>query len=807
MIQISFKYVEEFLTRFILKFGYKEINIIKLVEIILKSLPNEIDENTFYNYVADQCVIHTSLDPEYNKLGSNILVEHLHNNTYSSFKTVSNLLYNNIDQNNNRVPLLSESYYRLTHIYGDILEKEINESYDYNFDYFGIKTLERSYLMKIYSYNNNNIKSKIAERPCHMFMRVALAIHQHDIEACIETFHLFINKYFTHATPTLFNAGTPYPQLSSCYLISIDDTIDSIGDTMSDIMKISKWAGGIGIHTSSIRSDGSIIRKTNGQSNGTIPFYKGLNWISTYINQGGKRKGVIAVYKELYHADIIDFLELRKNTGMEEKRCRDLFLALWISDLFMERCEKDEEWSLMCPDQCKGLNLVYGDEFKILYESYEKKNMFRKKIKARELFKHILISQCETGFPYMCYKDHANIKSNQKNLGTIRSSNLCSEIMEYSDTNETAVCNLVSICLPKFIFNNFSGKHYFDFEKFMMVCRVAVRNLNKVIDINFYPTEKTKRSNLKHRPIGIGVQGLADVYNMMHFPFDSHEAMELNKKIFEHMYYACIDESNILAMKYGPYESFDGSPFSQGILQWGLWGLERDKLSKELDWDKLIENVKIYGTRNSLTTALMPTASTSQIMGNSECFEPYHKNLFVRTTLAGEFVVINENLIKDLKNLGLWNDDMRKLIIIYDGSIQNIITIPDDIKNIYKTAFEISLKNIIQQSIDRGPFIDQSQSLNLFMSKPDMTLLTSAHFFGWKGGLKTGMYYLHSSPAVNPINFGIDIEDIKRLKNISSLEDIMGYSNVMKRKIDEVDVPMCKYIPGKKIDSCDMCSS
>jgi ribonucleoside-diphosphate reductase alpha subunit len=811
MLQINFQFVKNFLEEFILKYSYTEININIITQSILKGLPSEVDEKTFYSYAADQCVIHTSLDPEYNKLGGNIIVKYLHSYTDSSFRKVSNLLYNNIDQNLNQSPLLSDSYYELVQLYGNLLQKEILEEDDYGFDYFGIKTLERSYLMKIFSYDSKQYK--IVERPSHMFMRVALFIHQHDTMACIETYHLFIKKYFTHATPTLFNAGTPYPQLSSCYLISIDDSIDSIGETMSDIMKISKWAGGIGIHTSSIRSDGSLIRKTNGQSNGTIPFYKGLNWVSTYVNQGGKRKGVIAVYKELFHADIVDFLELRKNTGSEEKRCRDLFLALWISDLFMERCEKDEEWSLMCPDQCSGLNFVYGLEFKTLYESYEKRGMFRKKISARELFKLILISQCETGFPYMCYKDHANSKSNQKNLGTIRSSNLCSEIMEYSDSKETAVCNLVSICLPRFVVIK-DNVPVFDYDNFMKVCRVAVRNLNLVIDLNFYPTEKTSRSNFAHRPIGIGVQGLADLYNLMRFPYESADATLLNKKVFESMYYACISESMILAQRYGPYESFKGSPFSTGVLQWGLWGKNRSELSLELDWDTLIEDVKKHGTRNSLLTALMPTASTSQIMGNSECFEPHHKMLFVRTTLAGEFVVINENLIRDLKKLGIWSDDLRKLIIISDGSVQNIDQIPFDIKELYKTAFEISLKNIIQQSIDRGPFIDQSQSLNLFMAKPDFTLLSSAHFYGWKGGLKTGMYYLHSAPAVNPINFGIDIEDIKRLKNITSLEDIMGYST-NKRKITDDNLvesvepvaKMCKYTPGRKAEGCDMCSS
>jgi ribonucleoside-diphosphate reductase alpha chain len=709
----------------------------------------------------------------------------------------------------------------------------IDYNRDYNYDYFGIRTLERSYLMKVRKYNRTwrKVTSEdiIIERPSHMFMRVALFIHQNDLNAVKETYDLLMNRYFTHATPTLFNAGTRKPQLSSCYLIAVEDNMDSISETLGDIMKISKWAGGIGVHTSSIRSEGSVIRGTNGISDGVIPLCKGLNWISTYVNQGGKRKGSIAVYKEMWHPDILDFIQLRKNTGIEERRCRDLFLALWISDLFMERVEKDLMWSFMCPDECPGLNLVYGEEFNKLYERYENKKLYVSRISAREIFKELLISQCETGFPYMCYKDNANRKSNQSNLGTIRSSNLCSEIMEYSDEKETAVCNLVSICLPAYIKYDSNNKPYYDYNKLMEVCRISVRNLNKVIDLNYYPTEKTKVSNMRHRPIGIGVQGLSDVYNIMKYPWDSEESYNLNKQIFEHMYYACISESCELAKIYGKYESFDNSPFSRGQLQWHMWGVNRNDLSKDLDWDNLIEDVKTYGTRNSLLTALMPTASTAQIMGNYEGFEPYRKMLFVRTTLAGEFIVFNEYLIKDLKELGLWNDDMRKLIIINDGSIQDISEIPENIKNIYKTAFEIPLKTIIKQSIERAPFIDQSQSLNLFLNKPDFKLLASAHFYGWKGGLKTGMYYLHSNPAVNPINFGIDIDDIKRLKKISSLNDIIGYGldkTKESREDKRVDtspgispeaspnnstssspVMMCKWIPGRKVEGCEMCSS
>ena len=823
LVTVTEDYVNNFLTEFINKFQYKNINLELLVTNIVKGLPNEVNLNTFYNFAADQCVVNTSIDPEYNHLASNILVDRLHRATPDTLLEVSNILYNNIDTKGDKFPLLSDRYHELVVKYSQELESMIDYNRDYNFDYFGIRTLERSYLMKVRKYNRTwrkvTSEDVIIERPSHMFMRVALFIHQDDLVAVKETYDLLMDKYFTHATPTLFNAGTRKPQLSSCYLIAVEDNMDSISETLGDIMKISKWAGGIGIHTSSIRSEGSVIRGTNGISDGVIPLCKGLNWISTYVNQGGKRKGSIAVYKEMWHPDIIDFIQLRKNTGSEERRCRDLFLALWISDLFMQRVERDEIWSLMCPDECPGLNLVYGDEFKTLYEEYESRGLYVSRIPARDLFKEILISQCETGFPYMCYKDNVNKKSNQKNLGTTRSSNLCADVTQYSDEKETAVCNLVSICLPAYVKYE-DNKPVYDFNKLMQVCRIAVRNLNKVIDLNFYPTEKTKYSNMKHRPVGIGIQGIADIYNIFKYPWDSEDAYKLNKQIFEHMYYACIDESKELAKKYGHYESFPGSPFSKGQLQWHMWNVDIKDLSPSLDWGKLIEEVKQYGTRNSLLTALMPTASTAQIMGNYEGFEPYRKMLFVRTTLAGEFIVFNEYLIRDLKELGLWNSDMRKLIIINDGSIQDIPEIPDNIKAIYKTAFEIPLKSIIKQSIDRAPFVDQSQSLNLFLNKPDFKMLASAHFYGWKSGLKTGMYYLHSNPAVNPINFGIDIDDIKRLKKISSLTDMINYGldktknspeqspqNSPNNSASSSPVMMCKWIPGRKAEGCEMCSS
>jgi ribonucleoside-diphosphate reductase alpha chain len=822
-IQVTPDYVYDFLNKFIKKFGYNSVDINMLVDKVILGSPKEINLNTFYNFVADQCVVHTSFDPQYNYLASNILVERLHKATPSSFKKVTEIMYNNHDAKGTKFPMLSDIYYNLVQKHHEKLEKMINYERDYNFDYFGLRTLERSYLMKVRKFKREwrkvTSEEVIVERPSHLYLRVALFIHQNDLAAVKESYDLMMNKFFTHATPTLFNAGTRNPQLSSCYLLAMEDEMESITTTQKDIMLISKWAGGIGVHISSLRSQGSVIRGTNGLCDGIVPLCRLLNTTSLYVNQGGKRKASVAVYLEPHHPDVLDFIELRKNTGLEDKRCRDLFLALWISDLFMERVEKDQVWSFMCPDESPKLNLVYGEEYKKLYEQYEREGRVVGKIKARELFKQIMISQCETGFPYMCYKDHVNHKSNQKNLGTIRSSNLCTEIMEYSDSNETAVCNLVSICLPSYIKRRDDGTNYFDFEQLMQVSRVSVRNLNKVIDLNFYPTERTKRSNFRHRPMGIGSQGEADVLNIMKLVWGTPEALELIQKIYEHMYFACIDESKELAKVYGAYETFNGSPFSKGELQWHMWGVAQSDLSPTLDWSTLIEEVKTFGTRNSLLTALMPTASTSQIMGNYEAFEPYRKMIFVRTTLAGEFIVINDHLIKDLKELNLWGEDMRKLIIINDGSIQNIPNIPQIIKDIYRTAFEIPLKTIIDHSAKRSPFVDQSQSLNLFLNKPDFKVLASAHLYGWKVGLKTGMYYLHSNPAVNPIQFGIDIEDIKKLTGISTLEEIIGLNNkdevtTNKRKIDDntdkTDEPptkMCKWTPGKKAEGCDMCSS
>jgi len=829
---ITTDYVKTFLEMIINRFSYKFIDLDMLVDKIVKGLPSEVTLNTFYNFAADQTVVFSSVDPEYNYLASNILVERLHKATFESFTKVNDILYNNVDMKGQPFRILSDYYYNLVKKHGKYLEKIMKPENDFQFDYFGIRTLERSYLLRIRKYSRKwrkvTSEDVIVERPAHMFMRVALFIHGDDLVKVEETFKLFIERKFTHATPTLFNAGTKHPQLSSCYLIAMEDNIDSISDTFGDIMKISKWAGGIGVHVSSIRSEGSLIRGTNGISDGIVPVCRGLNWVSCYVNQGGKRKGSIAVYMEPYHSDMLDFIELRKNTGMEERRCRDLFLALWIPDLFMERVMNDGIWSLMCPDECSRLNLLYGKDFEKLYKKYEEEKRFVTQIKARELWKEILIAQSETGFPYILYKDSANRKSNQKNLGTIRSSNLCAEVIEYSDSNETAVCNLVSICLPQFIKSvNEEANLVFDFEELVKVARISVNNLNKVIDLNFYPTDKTKFSNMKHRPQGLGIQGLSDIFCKFKLEWGSPEALALDKKIMEHIYYGALLETIDLAKKDGPYQSFQNSDFSVGKLQFHQWGLTENDLSPGLNWNKLIEDLKLYGARNSLLTALMPTASTSQIMGNYECFEPYRKMMFVRTTLAGEFIIINDHLIKDLKELNLWNEDLRKLIIIENGSIQNIPQIPDNLKKIYRTAFEIPLKTIIEHSVARAPFVDQSQSLNLFLNKPDFTALSSAHFYGWKKGLKTGMYYLHTNPAVNPINFGIDINDVKRLKGIASLKELVDLhmdnqetnKNEIKNEIknetkreggtseEEAPVKMCKFTPGKRAEGCDMCSS
>ena len=799
-----------------------------IVNDILKQLPlnKKMDRFEFYDFIMDHLISSSSVNIIYSKIASMIAVHKLHKLTTSSILDVVQMLYNNRDVNGNMSPLISKEYYDIVMNNRTKIQQKIDLERDYLFDYFGIKTLERSYLLRIHS----NGKTNIVERPQHMIMRVAIGIHGDNLEEVFQTYDLISQKYFTHATPTLFNAGTKHPQMSSCFLTGMGDNIESIFDIISNIANISKWSGGIGIHLSGIRGNGSIIRGTNGESGGIVPLCIVLNWVAKYINQGGKRKGSIACFVEPWHSDIFEFVELRSNKGSDSLRARDLYLGLWIPDLFMERVESNGMWSLMCPDKCPNLNTTYGDEFNKLYKQYESEGKYVKQVKALDLWKHIMTSHIETGFPYVLFKDHANKKSNQKNLGTIRSSNLCAEIIEYSDENETAVCNLCSICLPKFVINNNTPtptitttptKEY-DFKKLQEIVRVCVRNLNKVIDKNFYPTEKTKLSNMKHRPMGIGVQGLADLYNIMGYPFDSKEAHLLNKQIFETIYYTALDESKNYARLEGAYETFDGSPLSQGILQYHMWGLKESELIMGYDWNTLIQEIKEHGVRNSLLIALMPTASTSQIMGNSECIEPYMSNIFVRSTLAGDFIVVNKNLMQDLEKLNLWTDDIRKKILIYNGSIQKINEIPSNIKEIYKTAFEISLKSIVKQSAERGPFICQSQSLNLFIDKPNFDIINTALWSGWKLGLKTGMYYYRSVPAVNPIAFGIDVNDIIRLTNNteeyiqlinSDTDDEIindeiynenNYDNIISNKFLDI---FSKKTSGHQIEECLVCGS
>ena len=730
--------------------------------------------------------------PDYSILASRIIVSNHHKNTSPSFSETIQTLYNNVDNHDNPIPLVSDELYNVVSKNKEKLNTCIDYQRDYLFDYFGFKTLERAYLLRV--------DKKIVERPQHMWMRVAIGIHGNDIKEVLQTYDLLSRKYFTHATPTLFNAGTNRPQLSSCFLCSVnDDSVSGIFDTLKEVALISKYAGGIGLHIHQIRGNGSHIRGTNGTSNGIIPMLRVFNNTARYIDQAGKRLGSIAVYLETWHTDIESFLELKKNHGSEEDRCRDLFLALWISDLFMERVKAEGKWSLMCPDKCKGLSDVYGDEFKELYEKYESEGKYTKQINAQDLWFKILEAQIEQGVPYILYKDAANKKSNQKNLGTIKSSNLCAEVLIYSSPEETGVCNLASICLPSYvnISSGDSSERAFDFDKLHEITKVITKNLNKVIDKNFYPVEKARRSNLKHRPIGIGIQGLADVFIQLRYPFESDEAKQLNKDIFETIYHAAVEASMELAKKrrkvindikninykildediknyvneferdianpkyIGAYSSFEGCPMSQGLFQFDLW--EDDKPSEaRYDWDKLRADVIEYGVRNSLLISPMPTASTSQIMGFNESFEPFTNNIFQRKTLSGEFIVINKYLINDLIDRGLWNKELKDTIILHEGSVQNIPEISDDLKAIYKTAWEIKQRHIIDMSADRGRYICQTQSLNIFMEEPDFQKLSSMHFYGHSKGLKTGSYYLRTRPKAKTQQFTIDPEFAKK---------------------------------------------
>ncbi len=711
---------------------------------VIEGIYDGVSTSDLDNLAAEVAAAKTIDHPDYALLASRIAVSNLHKETKKTFSEVMYDLYHYLDpKTNQKAALLAEDVYETIMANKETLDSSIIYDRDFRYDYFGFKTLTRSYLMKL--------DGKIAERPQQMLMRVSLGIHKNDVQAAIKTYNLMSEGWFTHATPTLFNAGTPKPQMSSCFLLTMkEDSIEGIYDTLKSCAQISQSAGGIGLAIHDIRATGSYIKGTNGTSNGIVPMLRVFNDTARYVDQGGgKRKGSFAMYIEPWHADVFDFLDLKKNHGKEEQRARDLFYALWIPDLFMKRVKENGDWTLMCPHECPGLSETHSAEFEALYTKYEKEGKGRKTIKAQDLWFKILESQIETGTPYMLYKDAANAKSNQQNLGTIKSSNLCTEIIEYTAPDEVAVCNLASIALPKYVTENGT----FDHDKLFEVTYQATLNLNKIIDENYYPVQEAKNSNLRHRPIGLGVQGLADAFIMMGLPFESPEARALNREVFETIYYASMTASKDLAKLNGPYETYEGSPVSKGIFQFDMWGVTP---TSRWEWDVLKEEVKTHGVRNSLLLAPMPTASTAQILGNNECFEPYTSNIYTRRVLSGEFIIVNKHLLKDLVREGLWNKDMRQKIVAANGSIQNINEIPQRLKDLYKTAWEISQKAIIDQAADRGAYICQSQSLNIFMENANFGKLTSMHFYGWEKGLKTGMYYLRTKAATDAIKFTVD---------------------------------------------------
>jgi ribonucleoside-diphosphate reductase alpha subunit len=863
--KMSFDKISNRLKKLMWELDSKNINLLKVSQKVIQGLYNKISTVKLDELSSQICANLITDHLDYGILASRIEISNLHKQTKKKFSLVVEDLYNYINpETGEKGSLISKKVYRIVNSNKKKINSSIIYDRDYGYDYFGIKTLQKSYLLKI--------NKKIVERPQHMLMRVSIGIHGKDLDKAIETYNYMSQKYFTHATPTLFNAGTPKPQLSSCFLLQMqEDSIDGIYETLKQTAKISKNAGGIGLAIHNIRCNGSYIKGTNGHSNGIVPMLRVFNNTARYVDQGGgKRKGSFAMYLEPWHGDIFNFLNLRKNHGNEEDRCRDLFLGLWVPDLFMKRVYNDEHWSLMCPNQSRGLHLVYGEEFEKLYISYEEQGKFLKKIKARKLWNAILDSQMETGTPYMVYKDACNKKSNQKNLGTIQSSNLCTEIIEYTSKDEAAVCNLASIGLPKFIkksdnfqklknitvygktnciyckltkiflerndveytyislddktklenffknnnivgedktlpkiFNdsdNMGGytdlisylKPKFDFELLGDITRLITRNLDQIIDINFYPIPQTKNSNMKHRPIGIGIQGLADVFYLLKLPFDSDESKLLNKQIFATIYFNALTASNNLAIEKGKYSSFEGSPASKGLLQFDLWNQEPLNM---FDWDELKQKIIENGLRNSLLMAPMPTASTSQILGNNECFEPYTTNVYIRRTLAGEFVCINKYLLQDCMDLGIWNKNLKNQIIQNNGSLKGINSIPNYIQNLYKTVWEIKQKDIIDMSADRGIYIDQSQSLNIHMTAASHTKLTSMHFYGWKKGLKTGMYYLRTQSPVDSIKFTINKEELEKIKNEEEKQ----------KKILEQAKIFCE-IKNKDEEQCDVCS-
>ncbi|MPR35078.1 ribonucleoside-diphosphate reductase subunit alpha [Salmonirosea aquatica] len=726
-------------------------NYIQPIEVAKKVVSGIYDGVTtaeLDNLAAETAASMTTKHPDYAILAARVAISNLHKNTLKSFSATMKRLYVYEDpKTGENASLISKEVYDVIRRNAALLDSTIIYDRDYGYDYFGYKTLEKSYLLKL--------DGKIAERPQHMLMRVAIGIHQEDVQAAVETYNLLSEKWFTHATPTLFNAGTPKPQMSSCFLLTMkEDSINGIYDTLKQCALISQSAGGIGLSIHDVRATGSYIKGTNGTSNGIVPMLRVFNDTARYVDQGGgKRKGSFAIYMEPWHADIFDFLDLKKNHGKEEQRARDLFYAMWIPDLFMKRVEENDTWSLFCPHECPGLSDTHSEEFEKLYEQYEREGKARRTVKAQDLWFAILESQIETGTPYMLYKDHANAKSNQKNLGTIKSSNLCTEIMEYTAPDEVAVCNLASIALTKFVEEGKDGFARFDHQKLYEITKVVTRNLNKIIDLNYYPVPEAERSNKRHRPIGIGIQGLADALCLLRMPFDSEEARQLNKDVFETIYFGAMEASMELAKADKPYETWAGSPISQGIFQFDMWGVKPE--SNRWDWEKLRKTVVKYGVRNSLLLAPMPTASTSQILGNNECFEPFTSNIYVRRVLSGEFVVVNKYLLKDLVKLNLWNEDMKNKLVQANGSIQPIPGIPQNIKDLYKTSWEIKQRTLLDMSADRGAYICQSQSLNIFMEEPNFAKLTSMHFYAWKKGLKTGMYYLRTRAAADPVQFTV----------------------------------------------------
>ncbi|MBS1609842.1 MAG: ribonucleoside-diphosphate reductase subunit alpha [Bacteroidetes bacterium] len=718
-------------------------DLIQISQKVIQGIYEGVTTTELDNLAAETAASFTTKHPDFAVLAARIAVSNLHKNTLKSFSDTATLLYEYVDRKTgDKASMIADDVYAIIEQHKDRIDAAVIYERDYHFDYFGFKTLEKSYLLKVHN--------KIVERPQHLFMRVAIGIHKEDIDAAIETYNLMSEKWFTHATPTLFNAGTPKPQMSSCFLLTMkEDSIDGIFDTLKQTALISQGAGGVGLSIHNIRATGSYIKGTNGTSNGLVPMLRVFNDTARYVDQGGgKRKGSFSVYLEPWHADIFEFLELRKNHGKEEMRARDLFLALWIPDLFMKRVKNDEQWSLFCPNEAKGLADVHSEEFEKLFLQYEARGLARKTIPARELWNAILEAQIETGTPYMLYKDAANKKSNQQHLGTIRSSNLCTEIIEYTSPDEIAVCNLASISLPRFA----SGKT-FDFKKLFEITKVITRNLNKIIDGNYYNLQETRNSNFRHRPIGIGVQGLADVFCLLRLPFESEEARILNKNIFETIYFGALTASLELAKQDGAYESFKGSPLSKGIFQFDMWDVTP---TDRWDWDTLRKEIMEHGVRNSLLLAPMPTASTSQILGNNECFEPFTSNIYNRRVLSGEFVVVNKHLLRDLVDAGIWNDNIKNKLIAANGSVQNIAEIPASLKDLYKTVWEIKQRTIIDMSKDRGAYVCQSQSLNLFVDQPNFAKLTSMHFYAWESGLKTGMYYLRTKAAADAIKFTVD---------------------------------------------------